>query len=200
MSNKEQKAGSLFVVGLIVLMCLMAGVMWMQKTEPGGTDMAGGPFTLIDHNGKAVTDASYKAPYKLVFFGFTSCEAICPGELKKMALVLEALGPLADDIQPLFITVDPDTDTPETMKNYVEMFNPRIVGLTGTSEQLRTVHEEYKVYSAKVENKVSGGHTMDHSSYTYLIGPDNKLTALFNMQTGPQEMTDEIKKILESRS
>lgn len=157
----------------------------------------GGAFTLINQDGDTVTEQSFADSYKLVFFGFTNCPEICPVELQKMTLALENMGPLADRIQPIFITTDPERDTPEVMKEYVALYHPNLVGLTGTVEQINEVKETYRVYAAKQEIPGQDGYQMNHSSYIYLMSPDNELVTMFWKQHGPDMLTSELIKILE---
>lgn len=153
----------------------------------------GGTFALTDQAGKAVTEADFKTPYKLVYFGFTACPMICPTELRKIAGVINDLGPVGENIQPLFITVDPARDTPETLANYVSLFHPRLVGLTGTPEQIETVKQTFKVFAAKARGKDPEDYLMDHSSFIYLMGPDNQLLALYRVEDAPEFLIKDIK-------
>ena len=212
MNKRIRKIALLSLLGFI----LGTGVAWLQVQQEnnGGYEMAkiepaagpgtsgaeiGGSFSLTDHNGTPVTESNYRDSYKLIFFGFTYCPEICPTELQKMTKVLNALGPDADPIQPLFITTDPERDTPETMQAYVEMFHPRLVGLTGTPEQIKNVQHKYKVYAAKVESKELSDYTMDHSSFTFLMSPDDRLLALFSSQDSAQDIEAEIRSVLQSQ-
>lgn len=138
----------------------------------------GGSFTLVNQDGKVVTDKDYANKYLLIYFGFASCPAVCPTELQKITEAYQAL-PKAwqDRIQPLFITIDPERDTPVILKNYVELFMPQLVGLTGSVEQIEAVKKAYKVYGAKVPE--GDGYTMDHSSFIYFMGLGGKPLAMF---------------------
>lgn len=172
--------------------------------RPGiGGSMAGvpigGPFTLIDHTGKTVTEKDFPG-HKLVYFGFTYCPAICPTELQKIAQVMEELGPRGDSLQPLFITVDPERDTPQIMQKYVEMFHPRLVGLTGSPAQIEAAVKAYRVYAAKAQDDALSDYTMDHSSFTYLISHDNKLLAIYKIQDKAEDIAQDIARRLESGS
>jgi len=138
----------------------------------------GGPFNLIDHNGRSVTDAAYRGRWMLVFFGYTDCPDECPLTLQKMATALNALGPLADRIAPLFITVDPARDTPDRLAGYLANFGSRIIGLTGNSEQIAAVVKAYRVYYSPAEHEQSGADLVGHSTFLYLMDPSGKLDAL----------------------
>ena len=130
----------------------------------------GGDFTLVDQDGKTVTQADFADSYKLVFFGFSYCPSICPTELQKITLVLGDLGDeIANKITPIFISVDPERDTPEQLKQYVVQFNPRLVGLTGTPEQIEAVTKSFRIYATKVENDMMDEYMMDHSSFSLEI-------------------------------
>ncbi len=157
----------------------------------------GGPFTLTDQNGNMVTETSYGGRYRLVYFGFTMCPVICPAGLQKMAKALEALGPNADAIQPIFITVDPERDTPDAMRQYVQQFHPRLVGLTGTKADIESVEKSYRVFSSKVEDENLSDYTMDHSAFTYLMSPDNELLALYRDSDSAEVMAADIKDKIE---
>jgi|GEM_PF-946918 len=139
----------------------------------------GGAFSLTDHNGNAVTEASWPGKMKLVFFGFTHCPDICPTNLEKMTTVLEQWGGAANQVQPLFITTDPARDTPERMKEYLADYSPAIVGLTGTEEQIAKAKDGYKVYAAKVDTGDAKNYLMDHSGYIYLMSADDALLEIF---------------------
>ena len=157
----------------------------------------GGPFTLTDQNGNIVTEKSYSGQYRLVYFGFTMCPVICPAGLQKMAKTLEVLGPDGDAIQPIFITVDPERDTPDAMRQYVQQFHPRLVGLTGTKADIESVEKSYRVFSNKVEDNNLSDYTMDHSAFTYLMSPDNQLLALYRDSDSAEAMAEDIKNKIE---
>ena len=140
----------------------------------------GGPFELIDNKGHAVADADYRGRWMLIFFGYTNCPDECPLTLQKMANALDALGPLADRIAPLFITVDPTRDTPSKLTEYLANFGSRIVGLTGSDEQIAAAAKAYRVYYSPAEHEQSGVDLVSHSTFVYLVNPRGKLDALFS--------------------
>ena len=144
----------------------------------GGVQV-GGPFALVDHTGRPVTDATWRGRWMLVYFGYTYCPDVCPTELQTIAAALDALGKQAAQVAPIFITIDPERDTPGHLAEYVKLFDDRLVGLTGTPEQIAAVARAYRVYYAKVTPNDSAGYLMDHSSFLYLMGPDGTLRALF---------------------
>lgn len=151
-----------------------------RKTTNAVESSVGGAFEMIDHTGKTVTQDDYADTYKLVFFGFTYCPAICPTELQKVTLILETLEQeTADKITPIFITVDPERDTVEEISQYVGQFHPRLVGLTGTQEQVDATKSAFKVYATKVENEMMDEYMMDHSAFLYLMDQSNKMIAMY---------------------
>jgi protein SCO1/2 len=165
---------------------------------PGGVSI-GGPFNLIDHNGRPVTDAAYRGRWMLVFFGYTDCPEDCPLTLQKMATALDALGPLADRIAPLFITVDPARDTPDRLAGYVANFGPRIIGLTGNSEQIAAVAKAYRVYYSPAEHEKSGVDLVGHSTLLYLMNPSGKLEALLRPDISADQLAAALRAHLASQ-
>ncbi len=156
----------------------------------------GGPFTLTNHLGEPATHRDFKNQYRLIYFGFTYCPAICPTELQRMTTVLKDLGKDGEAIQPLFITVDPERDTVPVMKDYVELFHPRLIGLTGTPAQIKEAKKSYKIYAAKVQTEEMTDYTMDHSSFIYFISPDDSLIRVFKMGDKTEDMTNLIRKYI----
>lgn len=154
----------------------------------------GGAFSLVDQDGKAVTDEDYAGSYKLIFFGFTYCPSVCPTELQKMTLVMNQLGDKAKKIIPIFITVDPERDTPEQVKSYIAHYHPKMVGLTGTPEQIDAVEKSFHVYAKKIKNEFMDGYMMDHSSYTYLMGPNDELVAIYPVSDSAQDIIADIER------
>jgi protein SCO1/2 len=167
---------------------LMDAVMW-------GKEPIGGPFELTDHTGHRRTDADFRGKLLLVYFGFTFCPDICPTDLLAIGLALDRLGQAGEAVQPLFISVDPARDTPDRLAQYVASFHPRLIGLTGSAEEIRKAAREYRVYFAKVP--VSGGpeYTIDHSSFIYLMDQDGKYLGFFP----PGTSTDQLAKVVGSR-
>jgi len=154
----------------------------------------GGPFTLTSPDGMSVTEQTYRGKWLLVFFGFTSCPDTCPTALLDIAAALEKLGPDADKLQPLFITVDPLRDTPAVMGNYTRAFDPRIVGLTGTPQQIAAVAQEYGVYYAPHKSGLSAeDYVMDHSTYLYLMDPEGKFVRGFDADTPGDRIAEAVR-------
>jgi protein SCO1/2 len=153
-----------------------------QSTRAISGSTIGGPFDLIDEDGAVFTDAELKRPYRLIYFGFTYCPAICPTELAKTLKAFKQLDPaLQDQIDLVFVTIDPERDTAEIMKQYTDLFHERLIGLTGTQAQIDKVLSDYKVYASKVQDETMSDYTMDHSSYIYLFTDQNIIRAMYRM-------------------
>ena len=162
-----------------------------------GKALIGGPFSLTDSSGKRVTDKDFRGLDMLVFFGFTSCPDICPASLQLMSTVLDKLGPKADRITPIFITIDPERDTAPKLDEYVKHFSPRIVGLSGTPEEIAAAAKAYRVYYNKVPNKaVPGDYTMDHTGIIYLMDANGDYVTHFTPATPVADMTAKLAKLL----
>ena len=162
-----------------------------------GKALVGGPFSLTDSSGKRVTDKDFRGRDMLVFFGFTSCPDICPASLQLMSAVLDKLGPKADRITPIFITIDPERDTAPKLDEYVKHFSPRIVGLTGTPDEIAAAAKAYRVYYNKVPNKaVPGDYTMDHTGIIYLMDANGDYVTHFTPATPVDDMTAKLAKLL----
>jgi protein SCO1/2 len=187
----------LSAVILIAILALAWGIAWLPDLYAAlrgaaagniGAVSVGGPFSLVDHTGKAVTEQSYRGKWMLVYFGYTFCPDVCPTELQSVASALDLLGPDADKVVPLFITIDPERDTAAALAEYVKLFDTRLVGLTGSEAQIAAVARAYRVYYAKAATKDSGSYLMDHSSFLYLMGPDGGFRALFHQGMTPEEL------------
>lgn len=149
----------------------------------------GGPFTLTDHNGRTVTDETWRGKLMLIYFGYGFCPDVCPTELQIMSSALDALEDDAARVQPLFITVDPERDTVDFLADYVTHFHPRLVGLTGSMDAIEKVASEYRVYYEKVKDDSSSTeYLVNHSSFVYLIGPDGDFLTMFRSGTNPATM------------
>ncbi|WP_448329661.1 SCO family protein [Sulfitobacter sp. M13] len=157
-------------------------------------------FSLVDHHGQAVTQEDFAGRWQLVFFGFTHCPDICPTSLAYMDNVLELLGPDADQIAPLFVTVDPERDTPEVLKDYVANFHPQLIGLTGSQDQIAKATDAFKVYNEKLPAK-TGPHryTVAHAGHFYLMNRDGGFEAVFLESEQPAaEMAEQISMRIEN--
>jgi cytochrome oxidase Cu insertion factor (SCO1/SenC/PrrC family) len=163
---------------------LMDAVMW-------GTEPIGGPFSLIDHTGKHRTETDFRGRLLLVYFGFTFCPDICPTEVQAMSSAIDQLGAAGEAVQPLFITVDPERDTPDHLAQYVLLFHPRLIGLTGDAAQIRKAAEAYKVYYAKVAD--GADFTIDHSGFIYLVDRNGRYLGFFPPGTSAEKMAEVIR-------
>lgn len=185
--------GALSGAALLVLTRGANGPM----VETSGKALIGGPFTLVDQTGKTVTDQDFRGRYMLVFFGFTHCPDICPAELQVMSAALDELGPKADEVVPIFITLDPERDTQAAMGAYVKNFGQRFVGLTGSPEQIAAVAKAYKVAYAKFQqDKASSDYSIDHSALVYLMGKDGQYITHFAYGTPASKMTETLRRYL----
>lgn len=157
-----------------------------------GVAAVGGPFALIDQNGKERTDRDFRGQYRLLYFGYTFCPDVCPTTLSVMGGAMEKLGPLAERITPIFVTVDPARDTPKVLKDYLQSFGPRFVGLTGSADAIAKVSHEYAVYAAK-QPLQGGGYAMTHSNTIYLMGPNGKFLTHYDEAIGPDALAARLK-------
>jgi protein SCO1/2 len=153
----------------------------------------GGPFRLTDQNGKTVTNEDLKGHPSLVFFGFTNCPEVCPTALFDISEVLNKLGPDADKVNALFVTVDPERDTPEKLKDYLSSFNPRLIGLGGDPAALAAVAKAYRVYYKKVPQD-GGGYTMDHTAIVYLMDKQGTFVAPFSLKRRPEDSAADLRR------
>lgn len=190
---------------IIITAFAMGGVaafgllMFMQPPSPAkvvasaGKPLVGGPFTLTDHTGKTVSEKDFLGRHMLVYFGFTNCPDVCPTELQVITTALETLGDKAKEITPVLISVDPERDTVEKMAAYVDHFHDRLVGLTGTPEQIKAAAKAFRVYYKKVDDQSSSaGYTIDHSSIVYLMDDKGAYAAHFAYGTDPAKMAAKI--------
>jgi protein SCO1/2 len=153
----------------------------------------GGPFSLTDHTGRAVTQADFAGRHALIYFGYTYCPDVCPTELGILAAAIDLLGTDGERVTPIFVTVDPERDTVEGMADYVSRFHPRLVGLTGTQEQVAAAARAYRVFYARVQRPEMTQYLMDHSSFIYLVGPDGRVRALFRPETPPEAIAQAVR-------
>lgn len=185
------------LIGLIAIPGAMRSLLPKGGVPSVGQASVGGPFRLTDQTGKTVTDADFRGKLMLVYFGFTFCPDICPSGLQVMAAAIDAVGPRAGEIVPVFITVDPERDTSAQLANYVPSFHPRLVGLTGSPAEIDAVAKAYRVYYKKVKDeKSSAPYTMDHTSIIYLMGRDGRFVTHFTHATPVTAITAALKKAL----
>jgi protein SCO1/2 len=198
-------AWGLVALTLFLTTALVLG--WWQVDGPGGRQadggvaipgarQIGGPFTLVDHRGRTVTERDFAGRPKLVFFGFTHCPDVCPTTLTEISTRFAKIGPAADRLQVLFITADPERDTPELMALYLQSFDPRIVGLSGTREQIDAVMKAYGAVGKRVET--SSGYNVDHTASVYMIGADGRFMGLIDHHEAEEMAIAKMRRLLAS--
>lgn len=167
------------------------------RVVTSGKALIGGPFELVGKDGKTVTDKDFRGRYMLVFFGFTRCPDICPAELQVMSTALEELGPDAEKVVPIFITLDPGRDTAEAVAAYVQNFGSNFVGLTGSPEAIERAAEAYRVTYQKFQDESMGdNYSIDHSALAYLMGPDGAFITHIPYGTPPNKMAETLRRYL----
>ena len=184
-----------FVAGLVLFSAVIFIVTGRSPAPIAMTSAVGGPFQLVDQNAKPITDQDLKGRPFLVFFGFTHCPDVCPTTLFEVSEIFRALGPEAKDVRALFITVDPERDTPAVLKDYLSSFDPRIIGVTGDGTAVAAAEKAYRVYAKKVPTD-GGSYTMDHTAIVYLMNKDGRFVAPFNMRRKPAEAAAELRRYL----
>ncbi|RDV03538.1 SCO family protein [Undibacter mobilis] len=185
-----------FLTGLVVFL----GALWYATGNFGNNVVAtgstvGGPFKLINQNGQPITDEDFKGKPLLVFFGFTHCPDVCPTTLFEVSEVFRVLGKDADRVNSLFISVDPERDTPATMKDYLSSFDPRMTAATGDRPAIEAAEKAYRVYAKKIPTK-GDDYTMDHTAIVYLMDKQGRFVAPFNLKRSPEEAAADLRKFL----
>jgi protein SCO1/2 len=185
-----------FLAGLVLCFGVVL-IVSGRMSAPVAQQIAaiGGPFRLTDQNGQAVSDQDLKGHPFLVFFGFTHCPDVCPTTLFEVSEILRSLGPDADRVRALFITVDPERDTPALMKDYLASFDPHLAGLTGDPAAVTAVAKAYRVYFKKVPLD-QGGYTMDHTAIVYLMDKDGRFVQPFSLKRTIEAATADLRKYL----
>jgi protein SCO1/2 len=168
---------------------LMDALMWNHGP-------IGGPFDLIDQNGRRRTDAEFRGKLLILYFGYTHCPDVCPTDLIAISSAIRLLGAAGNNVQPIFITVDPQRDTVEHLRGYVPTFHPRLIGLTGSEHDIRTLALAYKVYYAKTAAEHGEPYAIDHTGFIYLVGGDGKYLGFFPPGTPPERMVEVIRQHL----
>jgi protein SCO1/2 len=206
-STQKKPAGSprfvLIAVCCAGMLILAAGALLgvaFQNNAKGvaGSVLAsaiGGPFQLTDQNGKPFSDANLKGKWNLVFFGYTHCPDTCPTALNEIALALDKLGKKKDEVGVVFISVDPDRDTPAVLKSYIESFDAPITALTGSADQVKQAAADYRVYYAK-HQRADGDYDMDHSAVIYIMDPQGRFTATFTPDATAAAMATRLEKLM----
>lgn len=183
---------------IILAAVLASAALWELPENSAAVSIlqsVGGPFHLEDQNGVARSQADFRGHDTLLYFGYTNCPDVCPTTLAAIADAMKQLGPKAARLTPVFVTVDPQRDTPAVLKNYLASFGPQFVGLTGTLKNIRQIAGEYRVYFKKVPLK-NGGYAMNHSSVLYLLGPNVKLIAFYDANTDSKTLAGDLVKRL----
>lgn len=191
----SRRTALIAITALVLALIATAVMLWRTpQGGPSGTGVAlvGGPFELTNQDGKRVTDKDFRGRYMLVFFGYTFCPDVCPTTLQLMTQALDKMGPAANNIQPVFITIDPDRDTPAVLKSYVANFSPRLIGLTGSADDIAKVARAYRVAYSKQDTGDPKNYLMDHSSIIYLMGPDGSFVKFFTYTTDVDKLAKDI--------
>ena len=186
---------------LLLTAALAGGLLWHEsETVPGlgrsvitGQADVGGPFRLTDQNGKTVSDADFRGRYMLIYFGYSFCPDVCPTTLSVMAQALDKLGGESRRVTPIFITVDPERDTPQVLGDYMKAFGPNFVGLTGSAAAIKDVEKKYRVYAVKKPLE-KGAYGMDHSSVLYLMGPAGKIISFYDEAISPDDLAKDLRQ------
>jgi protein SCO1/2 len=184
-----------FVAGLAVCFAAVMMLLPRESLTVAQATSVGGPFKLTDQDGKPISDSNLRGKPFLVFFGFTHCPDVCPTTLFEVSEVMRSLGPDADKTAALFITVDPERDTPDKLKDYLSSFDPHLRGVTGDPETVAAVAKSYRVYYKKVPTD-KGDYTMDHTAIVYLMDKNGRFVAPFNLRRPPEQAAAELRKYL----
>jgi protein SCO1 len=195
-SSRMLLTAGAFLAGLVVCFGVVL-IVTGQLSAPVAQQIAaiGGPFKLVDQDGNQVTDKDMKGRPFLVFFGFTHCPDVCPTTLFEVSEILRALGPDAERTRALFITVDPERDTPAVMKDYLSSFDPHLSGLTGDAAAVAAVAKAYRVYFKKVPLD-QGGYTMDHTAIVYLMDKQGRFVAPFSLKRTTEAAAADLRRHL----
>jgi cytochrome oxidase Cu insertion factor (SCO1/SenC/PrrC family) len=195
------------VSAAFALACMMLGALLPARGDDAGNPSAvalieallenrgpiGGPFDLIDHDGRRRSDADFRGKLVLIYFGYTHCPDVCPTELQGLSLALDMLGTAGDAVQPIFITVDPARDTPTHLADYVTAFHPRLVALTGEDSAIRKVALAYKVYFARSGAARGGDYAVDHTGFIYLVGKDGRYLGFLPPGSTPEQIVEAVR-------
>ena len=178
----------------VAVIAIVFAVTSGRSVREHGEARIGGPFTLVDDTGAAVTERTLAGKPSAIYFGYTYCPEVCPTTLNDLARWMKALGPDADKLNYVFVTVDPARDTPQVMHDYVSAFDPRIRGFTGTPGEIAKVAREYGVYYQRIPTS-DGGYVMDHSAALYLMGPDARFVSLIHYQEDDATAVDKLRRL-----
>jgi len=164
-----------------------------------GRSTVGGPFELVDHTGHRRKEVEFRGKILILYFGYTHCPDVCPTDLHEIALAVDHLGDAGEAVQPLFISLDPDRDTPAVLAEYVSLFHPRLIGLTGTNDEIAAVARRYKVAFSKYQPLDGGPYLIDHTGFVYLFDRSGQYRGFFPPGTSEERMLEIIRPLLEER-
>ncbi len=195
-SNSRSRAFSMRVAATMAAVGALAlAAIWLAwQPQASNRSLIGGPFALQNGDGKTITEATFRGRPFLVYFGYTHCPDVCPTELAQMSDVLAKMGDKA--IPALFITVDPERDTPKVMQDYVSSFDPHLIGLSGSPQAIGAAEKGYRVFARKGETQSDGGYSMDHSSIVYLMDKSGGFVEALNLERAPEETAKELEGYL----
>jgi protein SCO1/2 len=186
----------IIVAAFAVSLAIGLGItLWLVGPRAVSASAIGGPFQLVDQTGQTVSDKNLKGKPTIIFFGFTHCPDVCPTALFEMSEILRVMGDDAKRVNAFFVSVDPERDTPQIMKEYLSSFDPNLKGLSGSTQATAEIVSGYRVYAKKVPLK-DGDYTMDHTALIYLMDRDGRFVAPFNIKRRPEEAAADLKKYL----
>jgi protein SCO1 len=195
--RQERRILASILAGLALLVFGGGALLWLASAPVADKAALGGPFQLTASDGRQVTDRDFHGKYLLIYFGYTICPDVCPTTLQSVTQALDTLAGKADRLQPVLVTVDPARDTPAVLAQYVAAFSPRLLGLTGTPQQIAQIEQEYHVYAAARRTGAKpDDYTVDHSSALYLMGPDGAFIAKLPADAPPAELAAALAKRL----
>ncbi len=189
--------------GILGFAVIVGTLLWINRPVPvpkslfGNLPDLGGSYSVVDETGVPFTEKSLPGKYRIYFFGFTYCPDVCPTALGTVATALDTLGKQADAFVPLFVTVDPERDTVDVVRDYTDAFDPRIIGLTGSPQQIAVITKAFKIYYSKVPQGDS--YTMAHSGLLYVMNPEGKLVAFFSHEDTPEKLAAGLREALQNR-
>ena len=203
--SASQSSGSSLLIPalagvLLLLVFLLLNLFTMKPpltAEQQNRALIGGPFTLVNHKGETVTDKTFVGRYQLIYFGYSFCPDVCPTELQNMITALGMIGDRAKQVVPIFITIDPERDTPAQLADYVSNFSPQLVGLTGTVQQVKGAINAFRVYARKVKDEnSSAAYLMDHSSIIYLMDRQGRFLKHFSYGAKPEAIAASLRQLI----
>ena len=206
--ERSKPSGWLPLLCCLAAACHLSPAIAAEAAEPSAVELiegllsgkapVGGPFELTDHTGRRRTDTDFRGKLVALYFGYTSCPDVCPTELQAITLALDKLGAAADTVQPLFITVDPERDTPPRLADFISAFDPRFVALTGAMPAIRKAALAYRVYFAKAAGTAES-YPVDHTGFIYLVGADGRYLGFLPPSLAPDAIAEAIRAQLQPR-